>query len=212
MWMALALAGSSWAGPVEDNVAAAREALVAGKVDRARDKLKLAYKAAPSNGSLVSDATLANYWFLVGVVHHRQGDKKGRAMDAWRQALVVDNAFVWDDEVLADGDPQSLFEALRGEVGGRTRVGSGVPEKTGAARLYASGQRLTAGDEVIFAEHLAQIQCDDGVVRGSWSNFNKPPKWSEEYQAFVLNFYGRVRLASVKNFQLIDEKNDNYIF
>lgn len=41
---------------------------------------------------------------------------------------------------------------------------------------------------------------------------NKPPKWSEEYQAFVLNFYGRVRLASVKNFQLIDESRENYIF
>ena len=41
---------------------------------------------------------------------------------------------------------------------------------------------------------------------------NKPPKWSEEYQAFVLNFYGRVRLASVKNFQLIDEENEDYIY
>ena len=33
-----------------------------------------------------------------------------------------------------------------------------------------------------------------------------------KYQAFVLNFYGRVRLASVKNFQLIDEERENYIF
>lgn len=41
---------------------------------------------------------------------------------------------------------------------------------------------------------------------------NKPPRWSEEYQAFVLDFFGRVRLASVKNFQLIDEKDPDYIF
>jgi tubby and related proteins len=52
--------------------------------------------------------------------------------------------------------------------------------------------------------------------------FNKPPKWNEcnnffsihhiiEVQAFVLNFNGRVDKASVKNFQLIDEFDDNRI-
>jgi tubby-related protein 1 len=30
--------------------------------------------------------------------------------------------------------------------------------------------------------------------------FNKPPKWNEQVQAFVLNFNGRVDKASVKNF------------
>ena len=34
---------------------------------------------------------------------------------------------------------------------------------------------------------------------------NKPPKWSAEVEAFVLDFYGRVKQASVKNFQLINE-------
>ena len=51
--------------------------------------------------------------------------------------------------------------------------------------------------------------------------FNKPPKWNErniknnkqtiEVQAFVLNFNGRVDKASVKNFQLIDEFDENRI-
>lgn len=41
--------------------------------------------------------------------------------------------------------------------------------------------------------------------------FNKPPKWNEQVQAFVLNFNGRVDKASVKNFQLIDEFDDNRI-
>jgi len=52
--------------------------------------------------------------------------------------------------------------------------------------------------------------------------FNKPPKWNEcniffsihhiiEVQAFVLNFNGRVDKSSVKNFQLIDEFDDNRI-
>lgn len=33
-----------------------------------------------------------------------------------------------------------------------------------------------------------------------------------EVQAFVLNFNGRVDKASVKNFQLIDEYDDNRIY
>ena len=55
--------------------------------------------------------------------------------------------------------------------------------------------------------------------------FNKPPKWNEgitnlflyhfnflAVQAFVLNFNGRVDKASVKNFQLIDDFDDNKIY
>ena len=33
---------------------------------------------------------------------------------------------------------------------------------------------------------------------------NNPPQWSEEHEAFVLDFYNRVEQASVKNFQLIE--------
>ena len=33
---------------------------------------------------------------------------------------------------------------------------------------------------------------------------NKPPLWNENVGAYVLNFYGRVTMASVKNFQLVD--------
>eukprot|EP01016_Furgasonia_blochmanni_P040554 TRINITY_DN5186_c0_g1_i5.p1 TRINITY_DN5186_c0_g1~~TRINITY_DN5186_c0_g1_i5.p1 ORF type:complete len:257 (-),score=20.35 TRINITY_DN5186_c0_g1_i5:299-1069(-) len=42
--------------------------------------------------------------------------------------------------------------------------------------------------------------------------FNKPPKWNENVQAFVLNFNGRVDKPSVKNFQLVDEEDDNIIY
>jgi tubby-related protein 1 len=33
---------------------------------------------------------------------------------------------------------------------------------------------------------------------------NKEPVWNEQLKAYVLNFNGRVSMASVKNFQLID--------
>lgn len=36
---------------------------------------------------------------------------------------------------------------------------------------------------------------------------NKTPKWNEGVGAYVLNFHGRVTMASVKNFQLIQAEN-----
>jgi len=41
---------------------------------------------------------------------------------------------------------------------------------------------------------------------------NKPPRWVEEIQAYVLNFYGRVEKPSVKNFQIIKENELNKIY
>jgi hypothetical protein len=40
---------------------------------------------------------------------------------------------------------------------------------------------------------------------------NKQPVWSEETQAYVLNFHGRVTQASVKNFQLVHSADEDYI-
>lgn len=40
---------------------------------------------------------------------------------------------------------------------------------------------------------------------------NKPPRWNEQVGAYVLNFNGRVTMASVKNFQLVDPDDLNTI-
>ncbi len=37
---------------------------------------------------------------------------------------------------------------------------------------------------------------------------SKPPAWDEKLERFFLNFNGRVTMASVKNFQLVDENGD----
>lgn len=36
---------------------------------------------------------------------------------------------------------------------------------------------------------------------------NKAPAWNQESQSYVLNFRGRVTKASVKNFQIVHDKN-----
>jgi hypothetical protein len=40
---------------------------------------------------------------------------------------------------------------------------------------------------------------------------NRPPWWNHELQSFVLNFGGRVSVASVKNFQLIERSNHDLV-
>jgi len=40
---------------------------------------------------------------------------------------------------------------------------------------------------------------------------NRAPKWNEQVGAYVLNFNGRVTMASVKNFQLIFEDNEDHV-
>ena len=37
---------------------------------------------------------------------------------------------------------------------------------------------------------------------------NKPPSWNDEVGAYVLNFNGRVTMASVKNFQLCEQNDE----
>ncbi|KAL1918023.1 uncharacterized protein VTP21DRAFT_3289 [Calcarisporiella thermophila] len=40
---------------------------------------------------------------------------------------------------------------------------------------------------------------------------NKSPQWNEDTQSYVLNFHGRVTLASVKNFQIVHDNDPDYI-
>ncbi|XP_064391617.1 tubby-related protein 3-like [Halichondria panicea] len=40
---------------------------------------------------------------------------------------------------------------------------------------------------------------------------NKQPVWSDDTQAYVLNFHGRVTQASVKNFQLVHSSHEDYV-
>lgn len=48
---------------------------------------------------------------------------------------------------------------------------------------------------------LERVRRDD---TGAFHHFiNKPPRWNDQVGAYVLNFNGRVTMASVKNFQLI---------
>lgn len=60
------------------------------------------------------------------------------------------------------------------------------------------------------AESLAQrFKADD--IDDILVMHNKSPQWNEETQSYVLNFGGRVTLASVKNFQIVHDMDRTYL-
>jgi len=50
-------------------------------------------------------------------------------------------------------------------------------------------------------------KMDSSAMPDLVSLVNRPPRWNDAVGAYVLNFSGRVTMASVKNFQLVDEEN-----
>ncbi|CAM9299586.1 unnamed protein product, partial [Heterosigma akashiwo] len=56
----------------------------------------------------------------------------------------------------------------------------------------------TSGRE---GDMLGQVKRED--LTDLMHLINKPPRWNDEVEAYVLNFNGRVTMASVKNFQLV---------
>ena len=60
---------------------------------------------------------------------------------------------------------------------------------------------MTAPLCFIVMMHAAPLQGAEGLHGVELRN--KPPHWNESLRCWCLNFRGRVKLASVKNFQLI---------
>lgn len=80
-----------------------------------------------------------------------------------------------------------------------------IPELTAEGDDYINYKPLNEADSMIG-------KFKAGNRSGMRYLFNKPPKWNDEVSAFVLNFHGRVDKPSVKNFQLIDTFNEDYVY
>ena len=106
-----------------------------------------------------------------------QQGKTKKAMENFRQTLIVDNDFQWDKDLNDETDARKLFEALRSEVKGLDVHSPKVPKKMGFAQAYVDGVRVRAGDWVAVGRRLAQIQCPEGEVFGLWTDFKEPVDW-----------------------------------
>eukprot|EP00301_Raphidiophrys_heterophryoidea_P020826 c5418_g1_i1.p1 GENE.c5418_g1_i1~~c5418_g1_i1.p1 ORF type:complete len:536 (+),score=112.30 c5418_g1_i1:25-1632(+) len=80
------------------------------------------------------------------------------------------------------------------------------------ARLAA--QDPYAASEVTNSQNTSSQsqESDDLDTNNSVEFVNKPPFWSEENECWMLDFFGRVNLASAKNFQLVQGQDGQEVF
>ena len=174
---AMALCTSAHAFP-QDHLKQAREALSEGDRRGVRDALDAAESSFVQTDGIAPNDVLATYWVYRGLLEHMRGQSDA-AMDAFREALVVDHQHVWDKELVSDRELRKVFEALRGEVEGRDLIATRVPEQTGCATVYVDGSRVRAGESVGIGRRFAQVQCPHGDVHGLWTTFTErePIDW-----------------------------------
>jgi hypothetical protein len=163
---------------MSDDLASVRVQLEAGEYKPALKMLKQLEKAFPELDALVEQRELSTMWLYRGVAEHLRGAKKDRDVNAWRQALIIDNEVPWDTSLVESDDSFGLFEALRGEVRSRNTRSPGIPEMTGAAELYVNGVRLREDEPMLEGIHLAQIKCpDEQGVFSTVTDFSQPVDW-----------------------------------
>jgi tubby-related protein 1 len=88
-------------------------------------------------------------------------------------------------------------------------IGSRGPRKMQVAvpRVDAHGVPIDNLPDGTEADYLGKMK--ERNFREMVYMINKPPRWNEQVGAYVLNFAGRVTMASVKNFQLVSPDNQN---
>jgi len=92
-----------------------------------------------------------------------------------------------------------------GNIDGNAGVDGVVPQMNGNQNGNIDERQVQENDNSI--DDQGNLLNDFGLLPLQ----NRPPWWNVELGAFVLNFGGRVSVASVKNFQLCDRNDQDHI-
>eukprot|EP00397_Hematodinium_sp_SG-2012_P038744 GEMP01042195.1.p1 GENE.GEMP01042195.1~~GEMP01042195.1.p1 ORF type:complete len:368 (+),score=61.32 GEMP01042195.1:101-1204(+) len=82
----------------------------------------------------------------------------------------------------------------------------------GAVRTPCRALAPSIDGLLALTEHHSQCSTTDGKDPLVKTYVNKPAKWNKRMKSFVLDFNNRVSMASVKNFQLVQEDDHNEIY
>jgi len=170
---------TAWAGPGIDGVLAARQALVDGDTERASMLLMQARPNLASETQILTAKQVAELVYLEGLTPRLAGLEREQDVDKWRDALTIYPTLRWDRELLNDKALRGYFEALRAEVSQREPVPTRVPAERGLLKAYVDGVEHAESQAVLAGQHLIQVQCPDGEIRGQWSNLQRAPEWLE---------------------------------
>lgn len=81
--------------------------------------------------------------------------------------------------------------------------------KVAVPKVGPDGRRIVFQPDRDEDSMLAKFKA--GYVQEMVTLINKPPKWNDQVGAYVLNFNGRVTMASVKNFQLVSAEDQETV-
>jgi len=165
------------AGVTAESVAAARVALKAKDIDRAKSLLMQARMSIPNEAGLVDAALVGDLLYLEGLAPRVMGVVREKDLNRFRDALSVFPRQRWAREIIDDKAARGYFEALRSEVLQRPAVPTNVPARRGLLKAYVDGVEHTELQAVRAGPHVAQVRCPDGTVSGAWTEFEESINW-----------------------------------
>lgn len=122
------------------------------------------------------------------------------ASDANLAASVYDGLIPTLSGAVDVGENAGLGEA---GVEGTSELGRAKSARECSAVADCSAGTLCEGEECVCKECSGSGPLEPMVLK------NKPPRWHDQLQCWCLNFRGRVTVASVKNFQLVEGGTGN---
>jgi hypothetical protein len=122
-------------------------------------------------------------------------DEDGNPTHVWKKKAATSTSENDEDGGFNNNNSRMLsqFKAMQAERDAREQ------------QSVEADERITQGDDNGL---IPPINEDDN---GLMVLQNRPPWWNVEIGAFVLNFGGRVSVASVKNFQLVERTDQEHI-
>eukprot|EP00128_Syssomonas_multiformis_P012561 Colp12_sorted_trinity150504_noHs@25853 len=118
-----------------------------------------------------------------------ESEKKGRLVGDGSNLRKELAAVSYDTNLLGLKGPRKMTVIIPGMRSDGTRVDF----------------RPQGNEDTLLDRHKSKNMTDLLVLH------NKSPVWNEETQSYVLNFHGRVTVASVKNFQIVHDNDLDYI-
>ena len=118
--------------------------------------------------------------------------------------------FAFHDDDASPSSPSSPHDTFENLLRTETEVGGicyqknyfGNKPRVMTAYVTDSNSFLTSPPTIV-GKPSSQKMAARMTRPGSVKLHNCPPRWNEAVSAYVLNFYGRVTQASVKNFQIV---------
>ncbi|KAJ1934694.1 Tubby- protein 2 [Kickxella alabastrina] len=137
-------------------------------------------EATDAVGRVVSNSVGTVYTIM-----ERVSANAGQAKTGWREVCSV----IYDVNIMGKRGPRKMTAVIRAVDD------SGTPAVDPADKAKRS-----------LADRYREDKTDEHIV----TLWNKMPEWCDESRAYVLDFGGRVRLPSVKNFQLMHPDDEYY--